>query len=173
MFPLPFLIARSSDEDLQRMGSRRESGAAYEYPEPANLAPVTPASAANYQNQTPPSPYYPRPLNDTHPPQQLAYATDGRHSSSPHSSPYPPMQPVHGDGASPQPGLVNAANSSRGGLNVRDMLNPGDHGKDGYPDGPRPSSTDQNDSRSADPNQGRSSTDSDMLNALNRRGLSK
>lgn len=38
--------------------------------------------------------------------------------------------------------------SSRGGLNVRDMLNPGD-------------------------SQGRSSTDSDMLNALNRRGLSQ
>lgn len=57
-------------------------------------------------------------------------------------------------------------------MNVNDMLNPGDHDKDGAPDQPRPSSTDQSDPRS-DQNQGRSSTDSDMLNALNRRGLDR
>ena len=55
--------------------------------------------------------------------------------------------------SAPNSAGANSANSSRGGLNVRDMLNPGEDGRD--------------------PSQSRTSTDSDMLNALNRRGLNK
>ncbi|KAI9933836.1 hypothetical protein MW887_004908 [Aspergillus wentii] len=134
-----------------RPGGRRGSGSGFEYPDPTNLAPVTPAgSAPGYQTHTAPSPYYPPAPHDRRTSPQSAYAYDGRHSSSPHSSPYPPMHATQG-AMTPPPtstptGSVNS--SSRGGLNVRDMLNPGD-------------------------SQGRSSTDSDMLNALNRRGLNQ
>ncbi|KAJ5092584.1 hypothetical protein NUU61_007454 [Penicillium alfredii] len=128
-----------------RHGGRRGSGSGFEYPDPTNLAPVTPAgSAPGYQTHTAPSPYYPPHDQRTSP--QSAYAYDARHSSSPHSSPYPPMQPPQG-GVTPPP-TSTPGGSGRGGLNVRDMLNPGD-------------------------SHGRSSTDSDMLNALNRRGLNQ
>lgn len=53
------------------------------------------------------------------------------------------MQPGHN---TPPPTTPGSVSGSRGGLNVRDMLNPGDQSQGG-----------------------RSSTDSDMLNALNRR----
>ncbi|KAJ6027860.1 hypothetical protein N7499_001318 [Penicillium canescens] len=149
---------------------RRGSNGGFEYPDPTNLAPVTPAgSAPGYQTHTTPSPYNypPPPVHDRRTSPQSAYAYDARHSSSPHGSPFPPMQPhqapvtTHSaappssappqSSATPQPGGVTPpptstpGGSQRGGLNVRDMLNPGD-------------------------SQGRSSTDSDMLNALNRRG---
>jgi hypothetical protein len=52
------------------------------------------------------------------------------------------MQPAHGTPPPP----ASTPGAARSGLNVRDMLNPGDQGQGG-----------------------RSSTDSDMLNALNRR----
>ena len=55
------------------------------------------------------------------------------------------MQPPQG-GVTPPP--TSTPGSARSGLNVRDMLNPGD-------------------------SHGRSTTDSDMLNALNRRGLNQ
>ncbi|PLB33558.1 Zn(II)2Cys6 transcription factor domain-containing protein [Aspergillus candidus] len=128
----------------QRSGGRRGSGSGFEYPDPTNLAPVTPAtSASGYQTHPAPSPYYPPP-HDRRPSPQSAYPYDNRHSSSPHSSPYPAVQPT----AMTPPPTSTPTGSSRGGLNVRDMLNPGD-------------------------GQGRSSTDSDMLNALNRRGLNQ
>ena len=111
---------------------RRSSGSGYDYPDPMNLAPVTPtASTASYPPAHPaPSPYYP--------------PYEGQSPAHTVSS-YPPIQ------ASPPP--ISGTSSSvppRSGMNVRDMLNPGDQG------GGR-----------------RTSTDSDMLNALNRRGLSQ
>ncbi|KAJ5339341.1 hypothetical protein N7541_011291 [Penicillium brevicompactum] len=154
---------------------RRGSNSGFEYPDPTNLAPVTPAgSAPGYQTHTTPSPYAypPPPAHDRRTSPPSAYNYDARHSSSPHGSPYPPMQPHQApmtphqgsvppaqgaqqgpiaQSSTPQPGGVTPpptstpGGSQRGGLNVRDMLNPGD-------------------------SQGRSSTDSDMLNALNRRG---
>ncbi|KAJ5787788.1 C6 transcription factor [Penicillium paradoxum] len=115
----------------------------------------------------------PPPAHDRRTSPPSAYSYDARPSSSPHGSPFPPMQshqapmtPHQGSvppvsvqpgttqpkpSGTPQPGGVTPpptstpGGSQRGGLNVRDMLNPGD-------------------------SQGRSSTDSDMLNALNRRG---
>ncbi|THC99100.1 hypothetical protein EYZ11_001421 [Aspergillus tanneri] len=124
---------------------RRGSGSGFEYPDPTNLAPVTPVtSTPGYQAHTTPSQYYPA-QNDRRPSPQSAYPYDGRHSSSPHNSPYPSMHPSQG-AMTPPP--TSTPSGSRGGLNVRDMLNPGD-------------------------SQGRSSTDSDMLNALNRRGLNQ
>ncbi|KKK25287.1 putative C6 transcription factor [Aspergillus ochraceoroseus] len=136
--PLP-----SVPQDHRSTG-RRGSGSGFEYPDPTNLAPVTPATSAGYQSHT--APYYPPPPHDRRPSPQSAYPYDSRHSSSPHGSPYPPIH--HRQGAiTPPPTSIPGA-SARSGLNVRDMLNPGD-------------------------NQGRSSTDSDMLNALNRRGLNQ
>ncbi|KAF9886234.1 hypothetical protein FE257_011847 [Aspergillus nanangensis] len=127
---------------------RRGSGSGFEYPDPTNLAPVTPAtSASGYSTHPAPSQYYPpAPPSDRRPSPQSAYPYDGRHSSSPHSSPYPPMH--SSQTAMTPPPTSTPSGGSRGGLNVRDMLNPGD-------------------------SQGRSSTDSDMLNALNRRGLNQ
>jgi len=131
---------------LQRQPGRRGSGSGFDYPDPtnANLAPVTPVSTPGYQAHTAPSPYYPPP-HDRRTSPQSAYAYDARHSSSPHSSPYPPM--AQGGPTPPPTSTPGGGGSARSGLNVRDMLNPGN-----------------NDSH------GRSSTDSDMLNALNRRG---
>ena len=136
------LIAHHISSQRQS-AARRSSATGFEYPDPTNLAPVTPtASSAGYQTHTAPSPYYATPQHDQRTSPQNLYSYDSRHSSSPHNSPYPPIQ-------TPPP-LSSTSNSvsSRGGMNVRDMLNPGDQ-------------------------TGRSSTDSDMLNALNRRGLSQ
>lgn len=125
---------------------RRGSGTGFDYPEPANLAPVTPASSTpGYQTHTAPSPYYGLP-HDPRTSPQAAYAYEQpRHSTSPHS-PYAPINAPPA-GQTPPP-TSTPGGSQRGGLNVRDILN---HGADGD-------------------SQGRSSTDSDMLNQLNRRG---
>ncbi|KAJ5945990.1 hypothetical protein N7454_002829 [Penicillium verhagenii] len=135
----------SSMPDPRQPGGRRGSGSEPAYPDPTNLAPVTPAgSIPGYQTS---SPYYPPPPQDRRTSPQSAYAYEARHSSSPHGSPYPPMQPPQ-SGPTPPPSTSTStpSGSARAGLNVRDMLNPGD-------------------------SHGRSSADSDMLNALNRRGL--
>ncbi|PWY83501.1 hypothetical protein BO70DRAFT_27283 [Aspergillus heteromorphus CBS 117.55] len=155
--------------DLQRPIGRRGSGSGFEYPDPTNLAPVTPTtSASGYQAHPAPMPYYPPPQqHDRRPSPQSAYAYDSRHSSSPHSSPYPPMHPSQG--AMTPPPTFTPGGSSRGGLNVRDMLNPGDNPGQPPADGQARSGDARSGDRSAD-GQGRSSTDSDMLNALNRRG---
>lgn len=141
MLPLSHRISPSL---AQRQG-RRGSASGFDYPDPTNLAPVTPAgSTPGYQTHNAPSPYYPPPHDRRTSPQSGYY--DGRHSASPHSSPYPPMHPPQ-SGVTPPP-TSTPGSSTRAGLNVRDMLNPGD-------------------------SHGRSSTDSDMLNALNRRGLNQ
>ncbi|KAL2007540.1 hypothetical protein VTN00DRAFT_8978 [Thermoascus crustaceus] len=146
-------------QDQRQPSGRRGSGSGFEYPDPTNLAPVSPAvSTPGYQTHTAPSHYYPPPPNDRRASPQSTYPYDSRHSSSPHSSPYPPMHPGHSipppreAGVTPPPTSTpgGSASSSRGGLNVRDMLNPGDQGQGG-----------------------RSSTDSDMLNALDRKGLNQ
>ncbi|KAJ5321536.1 hypothetical protein N7476_004538 [Penicillium atrosanguineum] len=117
---------------------RRGSGSGFDYPDPMNLAPVTPSGATpGFQTHTAPSPYYPQ-QHDRRTSPQGGYPYDGRHSASPHNSPYRDTPPA----PTSTPG-----GSQRGGLNVRDMLNPGDDSG------------------------ARSSTDNDMLNALNRRGL--
>ncbi|PWY90518.1 hypothetical protein BO94DRAFT_27741 [Aspergillus sclerotioniger CBS 115572] len=137
---------------------RRGSGSGFEYPDPTNLAPVTPAtSASGYQTYSATSPYYPPPQHDRRPSPQSTYPYDGRHSSSPHSSPYPPMH--SNQGAMTPPPTSTPGGSSRSGLNVRDMLNPGEQG--------------QGQGQGQNQGQGRSSTDSDMLNALNRRVLNQ
>ncbi|KAL6239574.1 hypothetical protein BDW75DRAFT_227192 [Aspergillus navahoensis] len=123
---------------------RRGSGSGYDYPDPTNLAPVTPVTSAPYQPRA--VPYFPPPPHDRRPSPQAAYSYDNRHSSSPHSSPYPGIHPPQ-SAATPPP-TSTPGSAPRNGLNVRDMLNPGE-------------------------NPGRSSTDSDMLNALDRRGLAE
>ncbi|KAL4911780.1 hypothetical protein BDW62DRAFT_207105 [Aspergillus aurantiobrunneus] len=125
----------------QDLKPRRGSGSGFDYPDPTNLAPVTPVTSAPYQPRA--APYYPPPPHDRRPSPQTAYPYDSRHSSSPHGSPYPAMHPQN---AITPPPNSTPGSAPRNGLNVRDMLNPGD-------------------------NPGRSSTDSDMLNALDRRGL--
>ncbi|PWY75880.1 hypothetical protein BO83DRAFT_387878 [Aspergillus eucalypticola CBS 122712] len=145
VYPPQYANAPPNGAQDHRPVGRRGSGSGFEYPDPTNLAPVTPAtSASGYQTYNATSPYYPPPPppHERRTSPQSSYPYDGRHSSSPHSSPYPPVNPNQTPPPTSTPG-----GSSRGGLNVRDMLNPGGEG------------------------QGRSSTDSDMLNALNRRGL--
>ncbi|KAK2760261.1 hypothetical protein FQN54_002329 [Arachnomyces sp. PD_36] len=155
--------SHSSHSSQQRpMSGRPGSGADYDYPEPANLAPVSPAvSGPGYQPHS--AGYYPSP-QDRRPSPQSAPQYDNRPSASPHGStsstsglPYPPMQPsqltpTRDSGVTPPPGTasVTSTGSGRSGLSVRDMLGPSSEGKNG-----------------------RSSTDSDMLNALNRRGLNQ
>ncbi|OJJ43111.1 hypothetical protein ASPZODRAFT_136666 [Penicilliopsis zonata CBS 506.65] len=146
---VPPPLAPPMPQDPRQPGARRGSGAGFEYPDPTNLAPVTPAvSSAGYPGHPVPNSYYPPPpQHDRRPSPQATYPYDSRHSSSPHSSsPYPALHPAQ-PGITPPP--TSTAAPSRGGLNVRDMLNPGDQ------------------------SHGRSSTDSDMLNALNRRGLNQ
>lgn len=151
---------------VQRNNQDPNSGLQYPlYPDPTphNLAPVTPTSGQPLHSSSPHS-YAPPPTYDRRSPPS-AYAYDARHSSSPHGSPYPtqlaPMTPhqvppVQGIQSGPTaqsstpPPTSTPSGSQRAGLNVRDMLNPGNPGD---PQGG-----------------GRSSTDSDMLNALNRRG---
>ncbi|KAL1974191.1 hypothetical protein VTN31DRAFT_5751 [Thermomyces dupontii] len=122
--PPPLTHHLNTDQRQQPPGGRRGSGSGFEYPEPTNLAPVSPAvSTPTYS-----SGYYPAPGPDRRP------SPYDRNSSQP----YPPIT------ATPPP--VSTASTSRPGLNVRDILNPGDQ-----------------------PQGGRSSTDTDMVNALNRR----
>lgn len=131
---------------------RRGSTSGFDYPDPTNLALVTPSSATpGYQTHTAPSPYYPQPAppHDRRTSPQGGYPYDARHSASPHGSPYAPLQPPSaGNATSPPPPTSTPGGTQRGGLNVRDMLNPGD-------------------------SHGRSSADNDMLDALNRRGLDR
>lgn len=182
--PPPQMSATSSSHPYpqqQRLtapsGGRRGSGGGFEYPDPTQLAPVSPASssASYHSGPFPPQqqPYYPSPQQQhqsTPQPQsarrsspQSAYSYDARGSGSPHGSTssaagysfpglHPPqVLPPRDNGHTTPPqgregGNGNGSAASRAGMSVRDMLGPGDQG-------------------------GRTSTDSDMLKALNRRGM--
>jgi len=157
---------------------RRGSGSGFEYPDPTNLAPVSPASSTTSYHSTvypqPPvqqqqqQPYYPSPA-----PQQphrsspqSTYSYEQRASNSPHGSTssssgypfsgglHPPqvLPPTRDNGRTPPPAQAQGQQGAResnsrgsGGMSVRDLLGPGDG------------------------QGGRTSTDSDMLKALNRR----
>ncbi|GME24142.1 Aminotransferase class I/classII [Neofusicoccum parvum] len=148
----------------------------YTYPDPTALTPAaaSPASSnASYPSAPPPQqPYYaPQPPRRSSP--QSTYSYDpSRASSSPHTqgapstpggSAYtytsdttlrPPANlPLRNDGRTPPPppptsaaGGTSSAGSSRAGMRISDMVSGGDSG-------------------------GRSAADADMLNALNRRGI--
>jgi hypothetical protein len=158
-------------------GARRSSaGAAFEYPDPTHMAPVSPASSTTsyqstaYTPQATVQPYYPTPpaprRSSPQSQSQSAYPYDARASGSPHGSTssasgyatfagglHPPqvLPPQRESRRSPPPGPSregnNGGNGSRAGMSVRDMLGPGDG------------------------QGGRSSADSDMLNTLNRRAM--
>ena len=172
---------------------RRGSGGAYEYPDPTGLVPVSPASSATSYQSAPyppqgPNPYYPTPQPQQPPPQQpppqqpqtarrtspqSAYSYDARASGSPHGSTssasaysyaaglHPPQVLPPRDGRTPPPAQGQApggngngngnGNAQRGGMAVRDLLGPG---------------------QAQDNSGGRSSADSDMLRALNKKGPS-
>ena len=159
-------------------GAGRRGSGSYEYPEPTPLVPLSPTSSVtSYQSAPypppPAQPYYaaqPRRVS----PQSSSYSFEPRNSGSPHGSassasnyPYPtglhPPQalPPRESGHTPPPavgrdgnggnggnGGSNGGNGSgqRGGMSVRDLLGP-------------------------EGQAGRSSADSDMLKALNRRGM--
>ncbi|CAG8018154.1 unnamed protein product [Penicillium salamii] len=155
---------------------RRGSNSGFEYPDPTNLAPVTPAgSAPGYQTHTTPSPYaYPPPTahdRRTSPPS--AYNYDARHSSSPHGSPYPPMQP-HQAPMTPHQGSVPPAQGAQPGGPIAQSSTPQPGGvtppPTSTPGGSQRGGLNVRDMLNPGDSQGRSSTDSDMLNALNRRG---
>ncbi|OJD20412.1 hypothetical protein ACJ73_08252 [Blastomyces percursus] len=125
----------------------RDSREGYAYSESTTLPPVSAAvSGAAYPSHTVQAPY------DRRSSSHSQYSFEHRHSSSPHGStssnlPYPPIQPQHPPPSipirTPPPGQTTGSSGSRG-LSVREMLGPDTQGT-------------------------RSSTDSDMLNALNRR----
>ena len=147
---------------------RRGSGSTaatsqYEYPDPTGLAPVSPASSTtSYQSQQYPAqqaaqPYYPAPPSGRRSSPQSSYSYEqARASGSPHESTagfsyasglHPPqVLPPRDNGRTPPPGSRGDGNGNRAGMSVKDMLGPGD--------GPS-----------------RNSTDSDMLKALNKRGM--
>ncbi|MCJ1485530.1 hypothetical protein MMC06_005705 [Schaereria dolodes] len=160
---------------LSASSVRRGSGSGasgFEYPDPPQLAPVSPASSATsyqsapYPQQTPQQPYYPpQPPSARRSSPQQAYPFDNRASVSPHGSNsstvgyayagglHPPqvLPPARESGRTPPPAQTREGggngNGSRAGLSVRDMLGPGDG------------------------QGGRTSADSNMLKALNRRGM--
>ncbi|MCJ1228798.1 hypothetical protein MMC12_005461 [Toensbergia leucococca] len=182
--PPPQTSASSSHPYLEQQGppsglagGRRGSpsgGSQFEYPDPSQFVPTSPASSAtsyqSYPTQPSQQPYYP-PQQHQQPSArrsspQSSYSYDARASGSPHGSTssasgyafpvglHPPqVLPSRESGRTPPPapGRENSGSGngsgSRAGMSVRDMLGPGD-GKGG-----------------------RTSTDSDMLNALNRRGM--
>ena len=151
---------------------RRGSGAGYEYPDPTGLVPVSPASsvtsyqsAPNYQPQGQ-QPYYPQqpPPNQSarRSSPQSSYSYDQRGSGSPQGSAssataysyapaglHPPqVLPPRESGRTPPP------RSSEGGNN-----NGGQRGKMGIHD------------LLSDQSGGRTSADSDMVKALDRKGM--
>ena len=159
-------------------GGRRGSSSGFEYPDPTNLAPLSPASSSTSYHSTvypqppmpqqQPQPYYPSPATQQtrRSSPQSTYSYEQRASSSPHGSNssssgyhfstglHPPqvLPPTRDNGRTPPPtqiqgqqGVREAGSRGSGGMSVRDLLGPGDG------------------------QGGRTSTDSDMLNALNRR----
>jgi hypothetical protein len=150
-------------------GSGRRGSGSYEYPEPTPLVPLSPSSSVtSYQSAPyppPNQPYYAAQQRRASP--QSAYSYDPRNSGSPHGStssasnyPYPaglhPPQalPPRESGHTPPPAPGREGNGGNGGngsgqrgaMSVRDLLGP-------------------------EGQAGRSSADSDMVKALNRRGM--
>ncbi|KAL8736099.1 MAG: hypothetical protein Q9181_002561 [Wetmoreana brouardii] len=150
---------------------RRGSGGGYEYPDPTALGPVSPASSVtSYQSapySQPPGqqPYYP-PSNQSarRSSPQSSYSYEQRASGSPHGSTssastynyapgglHPPqVLPPRESGRTPPPrNKENAGNGSgqRGKMGIHDLLAPGEQSG------------------------GRTSADSDMVKALDRRGM--
>ncbi|OCK79758.1 hypothetical protein K432DRAFT_405294 [Lepidopterella palustris CBS 459.81] len=149
-----------------QLAAHRGSGLEYTYPDPTALTPaaVSPASSSASYNSAPHQPPHPQPYYSTQPPRrsspQSAYSYDpSRTSSSPHTqgapstpgtAPYPSFPvdsslrpiPARSDGRTPPP--PTSQPSSRPGMRITDIVSD---------------------------NAGRSSTDSDMLNALNRRPM--
>ncbi|KAK2736342.1 hypothetical protein FQN57_000792 [Myotisia sp. PD_48] len=137
---------------------RRPSGGGTDYGDPPTLPPVSvPPSTSGYSPQSTPvsASYFSSSQQDRRLSSHSSYSYDQPHGGAPTPTsnlPYPTLHPLHHTsmqpsreaGQTPPPGQ-----SGRSGLSVRDMLGPGEG-----------QST-------------RSSTDSDMLNALNRRGLNK
>ncbi|OQE41772.1 hypothetical protein PENCOP_c004G06391 [Penicillium coprophilum] len=155
---------------------RRGSNSGFEYPDPTNLAPVTPAgSAPGYQTHTTPSPYAypPPPAHDRRTSPPSAYSYDARPSSSPHGSPFPPMQP-HQAPMTPHQGSVPPVSAPQGSAPIKQSGTPQPGGvtppPSSTPGGSQRGGLNVRDMLNPGDSQGRSSTDSDMLNALNRRG---
>lgn len=150
---------------------RRGSGSGYEYPDPTPLVPISPASSAtSYQSAPyPPHPAQPYYSSQPQPPRraspQSSYSYDARTSGSPHGSTssasnythppglHPPqVLPAVGEreaGHTPPPREGNGGNGNnqRAAMSVRDLLGP------------------------ENSQGGRTSADSDMLKALNKRGM--
>ncbi|EGE84191.2 C6 zinc finger domain-containing protein [Blastomyces dermatitidis ATCC 18188] len=145
--PPPHLQPPPLQPDHRSSMVSRDSREGYSYSESTTLPPVSAAvSGTAYPSHTAQAPY------DRRSSPHSQYSFEHRHSSSPHGStssnlPYPPIQPQHPPPSipirTPPPGQTTVSSGSRG-LSVREMLGPDTQGT-------------------------RSSTDSDMLNALNRR----
>ncbi|QSS54647.1 C6 zinc finger domain-containing protein [Histoplasma capsulatum var. duboisii H88] len=144
--PPPHLQPPPMQPDHRSSVTSRDSRE-YNFSESTTLPPVSTAvSGAAFASHTSQAPY------DRRSSSHSQYSFEHRHSSSPHGStssnlPYPPIQQQHPPPSmpirTPPPGPATGSSGSRG-LSVREMLGP-------------------------DTQVTRSSTDSDMLNALNRR----
>ncbi|KAL8654626.1 MAG: hypothetical protein Q9210_001383 [Variospora velana] len=147
---------------------RRGSGGGYEYPDPTGLVPVSPASSVtSYQSAPyaqPPGqqPYYPGPSQP--PPRRASpqsssysYEQGSPHGSTSSASAYnyaglhpPQVLPPRDSGRTPPPknkGSSSDSSGQRGKMGIHDLLGPGEQSG------------------------GRTSADSSMVKALNRKGM--
>ena len=151
--------ASSSSQSIQR----RESGNAYAYPDPTNsgIAPVSPATSVSSYSTAPPPNYYSGPPAQPTPRRsspQSAHSYDNRASDSPQGSSSTLATSTRGQqvpGRTPPPGSAAPNSAHRAGMSVAGML--------GGPAGGSPGDTNGS---------SRSTHDSDMLNALDRRNRS-
>ena len=115
--PHPAQRARKSTGE-----NRANSNSGYDYPDPTNIAPTSPATSTMSYQSHPPAGYY---TNGGPPPP----ASANRHDSptSAHSYDSPRTAAARTDGRTPPPKQPNSAGSSSAGnrsMSVRDMLGP-------------------------------------------------
>ena len=96
--------------------SRTNSGGnGYDYPDPTNIAPISPATSTMSYQSHPPAGYYANGNGNQ---------TQARNASpqSTHSYDSPRVLPIRNDGKSPPPGQPGSAGSGRSGMSVKDMI---------------------------------------------------
>jgi hypothetical protein len=96
--------------------SRNNSGGnGYDYPDPTNIAPISPATSTMSYQSHPPAGYY------TNGNGNQAQARNASPQSA-HSYDSPRVLPIRSDGKTPPPAQPSSAGSGRSGMSVRDML---------------------------------------------------
>jgi hypothetical protein len=99
--------------------SRNNSGGnGYDYPDPTNIAPISPATSTMSYQSHPPAGYYTNGNGNS---------TQARNASpqSAHSYDSPRVVPIRNEGKTPPHGQPSSAGSGRGGMSVKDMITGG------------------------------------------------